>query len=127
LTGQIQGSYRLHTSPRRRWRGNNGTTNAPPDASHMFTEPHRLGIWDERGPMFSGPDRFRSVSGKPGGGSSPLIRIALKTLQIGVFSSRSPPRHRLPGMFVLLPMAITYVCACTRGPAVSAPLGSEST
>ena len=70
--------------------------------------------------------RFRSVSGQPGGGSSPLIRIASKALQTGAFPSPAPPRRRLPGMFVLLPVATTYVCTYIRGPAVSAPSGSES-
>jgi hypothetical protein len=48
--------------------------------------------------------RFRSVSEKSGGGSSPLIRILKKSLQISAFLLGSPPRAKMIGMDVMLPI-----------------------
>src|SRR5271166_3293223 len=59
-----------------------------------------MGVLDAGVPMFSGPVRFRSVSWKRGGGSSPLIRTIRSTFE--------PPR---PAMAV----EVSFVRVPARG------------
>jgi hypothetical protein len=64
-------------------RGNSLATVISSDPSTSSANPHTTDHLDARGRIYALCVRFRSVSGKPGGGSSPLIRMR--------FSSPSPP------------------------------------
>jgi hypothetical protein len=90
LTAQQRRSFEAPAKSQRkttiegRWaRGNSLATVRASDTSKASRNRDKLDVVDASGRIYAPCARFRSVSGKPGGGSSPLIRIDSKARRFG--------------------------------------------